>query len=98
AAQPRARQEVLRRQNLPPQLAHPRHLGEETVAAEVEPPSVTLHGLTDATDRIGRLHHRYRHVTLAQFVRGGEAGRAGPDHHYGVILTWSHRPSPPRRL
>jgi hypothetical protein len=92
AAHPRTEEEVVVGQDLVPQRLDLGHLGEEAVAADVEPPAVTFDGAADAADLIGSFQHRRRDPFLVQLEGGGEPGRTGPDdddlmrRHEGPIV------------
>ncbi len=53
-------EEVLRAEDLPPQIVDGVHLGEEAVATEVETPPVTLDGPTDTADDVVGFEDRHR--------------------------------------
>ena len=82
AAHPGAEKEVLVGQDLVPELLDGRDLGEEAVAADVEAPTVPLHGAADASDHRVLLHHHHRVPRLGQQVGGGEPGRSTADDHH----------------
>ena len=83
AALARPAEEVLRAEDLPPQVVDGAHLGEEAVATDVEAPSVALDGAADSADDIVGFEDRdVGGVTgFHQLVRRGEAGRTGADDH-----------------
>src|SRR5690606_13491718 len=82
AAHPGPQQEVLVGQDLVPEGLHLGDLGEEPVAADVEPPPVALDGAGGAADLVGRLEHGAGTARLRQLVGGGEPGGAGSDDHH----------------
>ena len=62
-------------------------LGEEAVAAEVEPVAVADLGLGDAADLVLRLEHDHGHATLREQVAGGQARGAAAEHRDGPAVA-----------
>ena len=79
AAQARAAEEVVRAEDLEPEVVDRLHLGEEAVAADVEAPAVALRGAADAADDGVGLEDGRRHPALGEHVRRGEPGGPGAD-------------------
>src|SRR5581483_3784623 len=86
AAHPRPQQEVVLREDLVPELLDRLDLGEEAMAADVEPPTVALDGPADTADDVVGLEHRDRLADFGQRVCRGESGGSGADHHDVRIL------------
>ena len=82
----RALQELLLH-DLVPELVDLVALGEEAVAAEVEPVAVADLGLGDAADLVLRLEHDHGHATLREQVAGGQARRATAEHRDGPAVA-----------
>ena len=87
AAHPGTQQEVLVGQDLVPELLHGDDLGEEPVAADVEPPAVTFDRPTDAAEDGVLLEHDDGVPRLGQPVGGGQPGRSPADDDH-----WAARP------
>ena len=62
-----------------PQVIDRRDLGEESVPAEVEAPTVSLHRAGDASDLVPGLDDRRRDAELVQLERGSQPRRARAD-------------------
>ena len=58
-----------------------RHFGEEAVAADIETPTVALHGAADTAHDVVGFEHGGPPSHLAQLVGRGQARRAGADDY-----------------
>jgi uncharacterized protein YbjT (DUF2867 family) len=69
-------------------------LGEEAVAAEVEPVAVTDGGLGDAADLVLGLEHHDGQALLGQQIAGGQPGGAAAQDDCGLLgQIDAHEPS-----
>ncbi len=103
ATEPRAQQELVRGQHLVPELLDGAHLGEEPVAADVEPPAVALDRPADPAHHLVSLDHHDRVTGGTQPMGGGQAGGASPDdddwcsrRHRRLVLHHCHQLCPLR--
>ena len=99
-AQPGPDEEVLRTEDLVPQVLDLRHLREEAVPPEVEPPSLPLHGAGDPADDSVHLEDRARSAPLRELVRGGQSRRACSHHddRAGAVAVLSEAAGLPAEL
>ena len=74
----RGRSEQLVAQDLLPERLHLGVLGEEPMAAEIEPEPVALLGAREAADELLALENDHAATALRKVQRGGQAGRTGP--------------------
>ena len=65
-------------QHLLPERLHLRVLGEEAMAAQIEPETVAFLGAREAADEVLALEHDHAATALRQVQRRRQAGRAGP--------------------
>ena len=82
-----AEQEVFVREDLVPEGLYFVNLCEESMATNVESPSIPHHRLGDSADHLGPLEDGDRSPTANDLERRSEAGRAGTDYHHGCFRS-----------
>ena len=79
-------------EDLLPEFLHGRDLREEAMPADVEPVSLVLRRLGDASDLVRPFQHRNAIALLCGQVRSGESGRPASDHDEPVTGVQARHP------
>jgi hypothetical protein len=78
--------EQLVTENLMPQGFHLRHLGEETVAADIEATTLKGHAARDSANDFARLENHTGPAEFSKLQRSGQAGRTGTNDCGSLIV------------